>query len=168
MVIGEGGVGKTNFVGRLMGREFGRKYVATNAYELHHLAVNTNQGVVNFELWDTAGQEKPGGLRDAYYENLHAAILMFDLQSRVTYKEMSKWYSDICRFNSHVPFVLIANKTDGEIKVKEKFITLHKKKTNMSYVRMSVKIDPMSSLFEPLLCVVEKLKGLEPGTLHLV
>ncbi len=167
MLIGEGGVGKTSLLQRLMGMEFNNYYVATIGGQVHNLLVNTNQGSVEFELWDTSGQELPGNLRDEYYENLHAAFLMFDLHSVTTYKEMKKWHDDVCRHHAHVPFVLIANKADGELKVKENSIRLHTQKPNMSYVRMSVKNDQTSALFEPLLRVAEKLMGLEAGTLRL-
>jgi GTP-binding nuclear protein Ran len=32
-------------------------------------------------VWDTAGNEKLGGLRDAYYINARAAIVMYDITS---------------------------------------------------------------------------------------
>ena len=167
MLIGEGGVGKTSFIQRVMGMEFNNYYVATNGGQVHNLLVNTNQGSVNFELWDTAGQELPGPLRDEYYENLHAAFLMFDLHSVVTYKEMKKWHRDVCRAHPHVPFVLIANKADGEPRVQEQLINLHRRVPNMSYVRMSVKYNETAVLFAPLLSVAEELMGLEAGTLRI-
>ena len=34
---------------------------------MHPLTFNTNRGLVQFDVWDTAGQEKFGGLRDGYY-----------------------------------------------------------------------------------------------------
>lgn len=41
--------------------------VATLGVEVHPLFFNTNRGNVKFNVWDTAGQEKFGGLRDGYY-----------------------------------------------------------------------------------------------------
>ena len=167
MLIGEGGVGKESFIQRVKGMEFNNNYVATNGGQVHNLLVNTNQGSVNFELWVTAGQDQPGDLGNEYYENLHAAFLMFDLHSLSTYKEMKKWHRDVTRHHPDVPFVLIANKADGEPKVQERRINLHTRVPNMSYVRMSVKYDETAVLFTPLLCVAEKLMGLEAGTLRL-
>ncbi len=40
---------------------------ATLGVEVHPLAFHTNRGVIRFNVWDTAGQEKFGGLRDGYY-----------------------------------------------------------------------------------------------------
>ena len=34
---------------------------------MHPLVFHTNRGPIRFNVWDTAGQEKFGGLRDGYY-----------------------------------------------------------------------------------------------------
>ena len=64
---GPPGTGKTTFVKRHLTGEFEKKYVATLGVEVHPLEFNTNRGVIRFNVWDTAGQEKFGGLRDGYY-----------------------------------------------------------------------------------------------------
>lgn len=43
-------------------------------------------------MWDTAGQEKFGGLRDGYYINGQCGIIMFDVTSRITYKNVPNWH----------------------------------------------------------------------------
>ena len=40
---------------------------ATLGVEVHPLIFHTNRGPIKFNVWDTAGQEKFGGLRDGYY-----------------------------------------------------------------------------------------------------
>lgn len=39
---------------------------ATLGVEVHPLTFHTNRGMIVFNVWDTAGQEKFGGLRDGY------------------------------------------------------------------------------------------------------
>ena len=67
VLVGDGGVGKTTFVKRHLTGEFEKKYVATLGVEVHPLVFHTNRGAIRFNVWDTAGQEKFGGLRDGYY-----------------------------------------------------------------------------------------------------
>jgi len=58
-----------------------------------------NLGQIQFDVWDTAGQEKFGGLRDGYYINGQCGIIMFDVTSRITYKNVPNWhreYTIIC------------------------------------------------------------------------
>jgi len=89
----------------------------------------TNRGPLTFNVWDTAGQEKYGGLRDGYYIQGNCAILMFDVTSRPTYKNIPTWYRDIVRVCEIIPMVLVGNKVDiSDRKVKPKMITFHRKK----------------------------------------
>ncbi|VDN31388.1 unnamed protein product [Gongylonema pulchrum] len=67
VLVGDGGTGKTTFVKRHLTGEFEKKYVATLGVEVHPLIFHTNRGQIRFNVWDTAGQEKFGGLRDGYY-----------------------------------------------------------------------------------------------------
>ncbi|RWW17504.1 hypothetical protein BHE74_00058500 [Ensete ventricosum] len=60
------GIGKTTFVKRHLTGEFEKKYEPTIGVEVHPLDFFTNCGKIRFYCWDTAGQEKFGGLRDGY------------------------------------------------------------------------------------------------------
>jgi hypothetical protein len=62
---------------------------------------------------DTAGQEKFGGLRDGYYIHGQCAIIMFDVTSRLTYKNVPTWHRDLCRVCENIPIVLCGNKVGG-------------------------------------------------------
>ena len=72
---------------------------ATLGVEVHPLRFHTNRGELVFNVWDTAGQEKFGGLRDGYYIQGQCAIMMFDVTSRITYKNVPNWHRDLasCR-----------------------------------------------------------------------
>lgn len=69
--------------------------------EVHPLDFTTNRGKLRFYCWDTAGQEKFGGLRDGYYIHGQCAIIMFDVTSRLTYKNVPTWHRDLCRCALH-------------------------------------------------------------------
>lgn len=129
VLVGDGGTGKTTFVKRHMTGEFEKKYVATLGVEVHPLVFHTNRGPIRFNVWDTAGQEKFGGLRDGYYIQGQCAIMMFDVTSRVTYKNVPNWHRDLVRVCENIPIVLCGNKVDiKDRKVKAKSIVFHRKK----------------------------------------
>merc|ERR1719414_2808044 len=139
ILVGDGGVGKTTFVKRHLTGEFEKKYVATLGVEVHPLDFDTTYGKLKFNVWDTAGQEKFGGLRDGYYIQGECAIIMFDVTSRVTYKHVPNWHRDLVRVCEVIPIVLVGNKVDiKERKVKAKQITFHRKK-NLQYYDISAK-----------------------------
>lgn len=139
VLVGDGGVGKTTFVKRHLTGEFEKKYIATLGVEVHPMVFHTNHGPIRFNVWDTAGQEKLGGLRDGYYIGGHCGIIMFDVCSRITYQNVPKWYKDLVRVCENIPIVLVGNKVDvKDRKVKAKQITFHRKK-NLQYYDISAK-----------------------------
>jgi GTP-binding nuclear protein Ran len=89
----------------------------------------TTKGMFLLNVWDTAGQEKLGGLRDGYYSGSNCGIVMFDVCSRITYHNIPIWYKDLVRVCENIPIVLVGNKVDvKDRKVKAKQILFHRKK----------------------------------------
>ncbi|CAF0704866.1 unnamed protein product [Brachionus calyciflorus] len=157
VLVGDGGVGKTTFVKRHLTGEFEKKYVATLGVEVHPLSFTTNRGPITFNVWDTAGQEKFGGLRDGYYIQGQCAIIMFDVTSRITYKNVPTWHKDLVRVCENIPIVLCGNKVDiKDRKVKAKAITFHRKK-NLQYYDISAKSN--YNFEKPFLWLARKLAG---------
>ncbi|ETO07260.1 GTP-binding nuclear protein RAN/TC4 [Reticulomyxa filosa] len=168
VLVGDGGVGKTTFVKRHKSGEFEKKYVvigkkklkmtATLGVEVSPLTFYTNLGKVIFNVWDTAGQEKFGGLRDGYYVGGKAAIIMFDVTSRITYRSVSTWHRDLTRVCENIPIVLCGNKVDvKDRKVKPKNIVFHRKKPNIQYYDISAKSN--YNFEKPFLWIIRKLTG---------
>lgn len=168
VLVGDGGTGKTTFVKRHLTGEFEKKYVGKQEYkrfnilatlgvEVHPLKFCTNRGRIQFNVWDTAGQEKFGGLRDGYYIEGKCAIIMFDVTSRVTYKNVPNWHRDLVRVCENIPIVLCGNKVDiKDRKVKAKTITFHRKK-NLQYYDISAKSN--YNFEKPFLWLARKLFG---------
>jgi len=157
VLVGDGGTGKTTFVKRHLTGEFEKRYHATQGVEVYPLGFTTNYGEIKFEVWDTAGQEKFGGLRDGYYINGQCGIIMFDVTSRITYKNVPNWHRDLIRVCEDIPVVLCGNKVDvKERKVKAKSITFHRKK-NLQYYDISAKSN--YNFEKPFLWLARKLAG---------
>jgi len=112
ILVGEGGIGKSTLIKRHKTGEFKSKYVATVGTEVHPLKFHTNKGPVCFNMWDCASQEKFGGLRDGYYIQADAAIVMFSLDSRKSYSAVSTWIRDIKRVCNDIPIIVLGNKCD--------------------------------------------------------
>lgn len=113
---------------------------ATLGVEVHPLVFHTNRGPIRFNVWDTAGQEKFGGLRDGYYIQGECAIIMFDVTMKQTYTNVQNWHRDLTRVcDETIPIVLCGNKVDAnDRKVKARAITFHRKKS-LQYYDISAK-----------------------------
>jgi GTP-binding nuclear protein Ran len=85
------------------------------------------------------------------------AIIMFDVTSRITYKNVPNWHRDLVRVCENIPIVLCGNKVDiKERKVKAKTITFHRKK-NLQYYDISAKSN--YNFEKPFLWLARKLIG---------
>lgn len=157
VLIGDGGVGKTTFVKRHLTGEYEKKYIATVGVEVHPLTFFTSRGPLCFNVWDTAGQEKLSGLRDGYYIGGQCGIIMFDVTSRITYKNVPKWHRDLVRVCENIPIVLVGNKVDiKDRKVKAKQITYHRRH-NLQYFDVSAKSNYQFE--KPFLWLAKRLSG---------
>jgi GTP-binding nuclear protein Ran len=82
---------------------------------------------------------------------------MFDVTSRITYKNVPNWHRDLTRVCENIPIVLCGNKVDvKERKVKAKTITFHRKK-NLQYYDISAKSN--YNFEKPFLWLARKLVG---------
>ena len=156
ILLGDGGVGKSSFISRFFKQSFERRYSPTTEAMIHTLVLYTNRGAIKFNVWDTVGQEKGGSLRDNYYIQADGAIIMFDLTSRVSHRNISNWHSDLTRMCENIPIVIGGNKFDLERKVTAKQITFHRKK-NLQYYDMSAKSN--YNIEKPFLYLIRKLSG---------
>merc|ERR1712007_198058 len=82
---------------------------------------------------------------------------MFDVTSRISYKNVGVWYRDLVRVCENIPIVLVGNKVDvKERKVKVKQINFHRKK-NLNYYDISAKSN--FNYEKPFLSLAKKLVG---------
>ena len=111
-LLGDGGVGKTTLIKRHLTGDFDKRYIATLGVDVCPLRFETNYGNICLNIWDCAGQEKFGGLRDGYYVQSHALIAMFDLTSVDTFKNIERWILSYLKTNPNDPIILCGNKYD--------------------------------------------------------
>jgi GTP-binding nuclear protein Ran len=141
---GNGGVGKTTFLKRHLTGEFERKYVATLG-EVSTLEFATSRGLIRLAVWDTRRLLNPN-LQHCCHD-ADAALIMFDVTSRITYKNTPGLVRELRRVTGDKPIVLCGNKVDitetggasgCRRKVQAKHITVHRKH-NLQYYDLSVK-----------------------------
>jgi len=77
--------------------------------------------------------------------------------SRITYKNIPKWYSDLTRVVLKLPIVMVGNKTDlKDRKVKARQITFHRKR-GLQYFDISAKSN--YNYEKPFLWILRTLTG---------
>ena len=120
VLIGEGGVGKTTLITKLLNNTFERKYIATLGVDVHPIVFNISDGTsIVLDIWDCAGQDKFGGLRDGYYINAKACIVAYDRINEFTPTLVNKWihaFRYVCNTGS---IVLCKLKADIDVSMEE-------------------------------------------------
>lgn len=171
VIAGDGAVGKSAFVERWISGGFLAQYEPTLGTRRNEILLNTNLGPVKLDIWDLAGQEQYGGLRDGYYIGAQAALLCFDVTNRTSYKNIPIWHKDITRVCESIPIVLLGMKADVGQKptyesdakgdnairtVMPSQVTFHRKK-NMQYYEVSAKT--FLNIDKPFTYLLQKLTG---------
>jgi GTP-binding nuclear protein Ran len=112
VLLGDGGCGKTTLMRRFETGEFEKRYIATLGVEVTPLIFKTNRGIIKYSIWDTAGQEKFGGLKSDYYQCADLAIIFFDVTSRITLKNVRQWEREFKTVCPNAPIIFVGNKAD--------------------------------------------------------
>uniref|UniRef100_A0A8C8J5E1 Rab-like protein 2B n=1 Tax=Oncorhynchus tshawytscha TaxID=74940 RepID=A0A8C8J5E1_ONCTS len=88
--------------------------LSTYALTLYKYTTTIDSKAVLVDFWDTAGQERFQSMHPSYYHKAHACIMVFDVQRKITYKNLTSWYTGLREYRPEIPCVVVANKIDGE------------------------------------------------------
>ena len=118
VLLGDGCIGKSTLFNKLNNinddkYKFSKKYKATDDFAFNRIGINTTEGDVTVDLWDTAGQENRGGLlRDAYLKGADGVLLLYDVTEPKTKENVMKWLEQIKKVSPGIPVAVIGNKAD--------------------------------------------------------
>lgn len=156
-MIGDGNVGKTTFTKRHKTGEFQRDHKPTMGVEIRPLLFETNYGTIVFNVWDVAGREEFVGLGGGYYLGADAAIAMFSLTDKASYKNVRQWCREYRKVRPRTPIVLCGNKADCSPRlVPMRKITYHRKR-GYSYYDISARCN--YNFEKPFLSLARQLTG---------
>ncbi|XP_075455359.1 rab-like protein 2B [Ascaphus truei] len=125
--LGDSAVGKSKLMERFLMDGFRAQQLSTFALTLYKYTANVDGKSVLVDFWDTAGQERFQSMHACYYHKAHACIMVFDVQRKVTYKNLSTWYTELREFRPEIPCIVVANKIDTDVRVTQKGFNFAKK-----------------------------------------
>ena len=114
VVIGDSGVGKTNFIFRFTEGRFSPLHVTTVGldYKSKIITLPSSKKRVKLQIWDTAGQERYMALNKNIFQKIQGIILMYDITTRSSFENLFKWINLISQNISDKPKILVGNKLD--------------------------------------------------------
>ena len=112
-LIGNTEVGKTSLLQRFANDTFSGKASKTTEIDKITCPITIDGSVLHLDIWDTAGQEKYGGITTSYYRGAHCAIIIYDVTVEESFQDVEQWISDVCGcIGNDVKMVLVGNKCD--------------------------------------------------------
>ncbi|XP_057157359.1 rab-like protein 2A isoform X2 [Pan paniscus] len=124
--LGDSAVGKSKLMERFLMDGFQPQQLSTYALTLYKHTATVDGKTILVDFWDTAGQERFQSMHASYYHKAHACIMVFDVQRKVTYRNLSTWYTELREFRPEIPCIVVANKID-DINVTQKSFSFAKK-----------------------------------------
>ncbi len=111
---GDGAVGKTTLRRKLIENIFVTERNKTIGVDIDLYKFQQKNPPFNYEIviFDLGGQEIFKGNREELYKGSSAAFLVYDVQNRQTFTNLSKWLEEIVEFYGKIPLVVVANKVD--------------------------------------------------------
>ena len=96
ILVGNTNVGKTNFMTRYAKNVFKTLFLSNFGVntEITSIKIN-NRDSYQLTLWDTAGQERYRSLPRKYYRNIDGVLLLFDVNEKDSFKDVSVWMGEI-------------------------------------------------------------------------
>lgn len=111
IVSGDGGVGKTSFLNRLVYDFFNDRNELTKGVDFYSKILQVNGSEFNFVLWDFAGQSQFKEILDDFVEGSIAAFILFDLSRINTIETVYNWINKL-RECGNIPIIILGTKYD--------------------------------------------------------
>ena len=114
VLIGDTGVGKTNFIFQFTENRFSTIHVTTVGFDYKSKIIKLPKAKKNVKLqiWDTAGQERYMAINKNLFQKVQGIILMYDLTCRESFDHITNWLNLVNQTVSSKTVILVANKLD--------------------------------------------------------
>ena len=129
--LGSSGVGKTNIIKRLIGKNFIANSSATTGCSCSFKSFKLEGHSSNAELWDTIGIETHKHLTKLFFKDVKGIFVVYAITHKSSFDDVDEWINFFKESeNSDVPIIIIGNRCDlkdkrevsveqGELKAKK-------------------------------------------------
>ena len=113
ILVGESGVGKTSIISRYLNM-YQEKTESTLGAYFSNKTIIVDGYKINFEIWDTAGQEQYRSINNLFYKDAHICILVYDITNKTSFNCLRDyWYEAVLLHGRQdIIFGIAGNKSD--------------------------------------------------------
>jgi len=113
ILVGPSGVGKSSILLQFTDQRFDPSHDMTIGVEFGARMMTIGDQIIKIQIWDTAGQESFKSITRSYYHGALAALLVYDITSRESFRYLQGWLEDIHQnAGRDMVIVLMGNKGD--------------------------------------------------------
>ena len=113
ILVGESGVGKTSIISRYLNK-YEEKIEPTLGAYFSNKTIICDGYQINFEIWDTAGQEQYRSINALFYKDASICLMVYDITNRSSFDSIKDyWYESVKESgNEGIIFGVAGNKND--------------------------------------------------------
>ena len=154
LLVGNSDVGKSSLILRYVDQIWNDVFVPTIGVDFKVKSLEIENKSIKLQIWDTAGQERFRNVISSYFKGAHGILLIFDITSRESFKELENWLGEVERNASpQILKILIGNKCDlvEEREISKDEGEAFAMRNGMQYIETSAKINTnVNEAFEAL------------------
>ena len=110
LLIGLETEAKAKLIHKIIRNRFQANYKLTTGVDILTKDVEVKPGeIATLSIWDIGRQHRFEFIQSTSYKGAAGALLVFDLTTEPTYKEIKDRFKEIKQFTGSIPFVLIGN-----------------------------------------------------------
>ena len=118
--IGDSGVGKTSLIYRSKYNKFNEGTAPTVGAGITKMEAVQNGVRVEYQLWDTAGQEIYRNIVPMYFKGASGAVIVFSCEDRSSFLHLGSWVEELLSHSERpIKYVIVGNKIDLKDEKKE-------------------------------------------------
>ncbi|MDB9465450.1 COR domain-containing protein [Dolichospermum circinale] len=112
LLVGQGTVGKTSLVKRLIKNTFDANESKTNGINIENWRLEVNQQTIRLNIWDFGGQEIMHATHQFFLTKRSLYLLVINAREDEQQNRLEYWLKIIQSFGGDSPIILVGNKTD--------------------------------------------------------
>ena len=159
ILIGNGGVGKTNLINISVGKGFNEEEKSTTANSFLSKTILIDNKKYRLNLWDTIGQERLRQLTKIFFKNSKIVIFVYDISNKESFDALPGWLKDVeDQIGTNFVKGIVANKMDlyFDEKVKQEEGEQYSDSINATFLQTSAKKESPKKFDQFLAVLVEE------------
>ncbi len=115
LIVGQGAVGKTSLINRLVTNSFDQNETKTQGIDIKNWTIPINDKEIRLNVWDFGGQEIMHATHQFFLTKRSLYIIVLDSRLNDQENRLEYWLKIIQSFGGDSPVIVVCNKSDEQL-----------------------------------------------------